>query len=84
MDIHDPNLAKLKYSKPASYRIKIKGKIDKNLEYKLGSMSVVDVDEEKNITSLVGMMKDQAELAGVLNTLYELHYPILSVKVLNA
>jgi hypothetical protein len=28
-------------------------------------------------------MRDQAELAGVLNTLYEMHLPLLSVKYLN-
>ncbi len=32
---------------------------------------------------LVGRLKDQAALAGVLNTLYELHIPILAVEKLN-
>jgi hypothetical protein len=31
---------------------------------------------------LTGRVRDQAELSGVLNTLYELHLPILSVKIL--
>jgi hypothetical protein len=32
------------------------------------------------ITTLEGQVRDQAELLGVLNTLYELHVPLLTVK----
>ena len=35
------------------------------------------------ITTLEGLMRDQAELAEVLNMLYELHLTLLSVKFLN-
>jgi hypothetical protein len=31
------------------------------------------------VTTLVGQLRDQAALIGVLNSLYELHLPILSV-----
>ena len=34
------------------------------------------------MTTLTGRLKDQAMLTGVLNGLYELHLPILSVKIL--
>jgi hypothetical protein len=34
------------------------------------------------VTTLAGRLIDQAELSGVLNTLYELHLPILSVEYL--
>jgi hypothetical protein len=37
---------------------------------------------DKKVTTLVGEMEDQAALAGVLNTLYELHLPLLSVEFL--
>ena len=36
------------------------------------------------VTSLVGELSDQADLAGVFNTLYGLHLPVLSVECLNA
>jgi hypothetical protein len=36
------------------------------------------------VTMLVGQLKDQSELAGVLNTLYELHLPLLSVELLTS
>jgi len=34
------------------------------------------------VTVLQGNVCDQAELAGILNTLYELHLPLLSVRQL--
>jgi hypothetical protein len=36
------------------------------------------------VTTLVGRLRDQAELSGVLNSLYDLHQPILKVEVVNA
>jgi hypothetical protein len=33
-------------------------------------------------TALVGQLRDQAELSGVLNNLYELHLTLLSVVML--
>jgi hypothetical protein len=35
------------------------------------------------VTTLEGELLDQAALAGVLNTLYELHMPVLEVKCLS-
>ncbi|MGD8264391.1 MAG: hypothetical protein PVG70_16085 [Desulfobacterales bacterium] len=35
------------------------------------------------MTSLVGLLRDQAELSGVLNRLYDLHLSILKVEVVN-
>jgi hypothetical protein len=35
------------------------------------------------VTTLTGRLRDQAELSGVLNGLYELHLPILSVEFLS-
>ena len=42
-----------------------------------------DRGDQKPVATLVGLMRDQAELAGVLNTLYELHLSLLSVEYLN-
>ncbi len=35
------------------------------------------------VTTLVGLLRDQAGLSGVLNSLYGLHLPILKVEVVN-
>jgi hypothetical protein len=36
------------------------------------------------VTVLVGRMRDQAELLGVVNSLNELHLPILSVEIIES
>jgi hypothetical protein len=35
------------------------------------------------VTTLIGRLRDQAELSGVLNSLYDLHMSILKVEVVN-
>ena len=40
-------------------------------------------DQESTVTELVSKVRDQAELAGLLNTLYELHMTLLSVEYLH-
>jgi hypothetical protein len=49
-------------------------------------MSIVVQTSTTNahLTTLTGDLDDQASLAGVLRTLYELHLPVLSVECLNA
>jgi hypothetical protein len=37
-------------------------------------------DREGPVTEVVGQVRDQAALAGLLNSLYELHMPILLVE----
>jgi len=41
-------------------------------------------EAESPVTTLSGELADQAALAGVLNSLYELHLPVLSVERLSA
>jgi hypothetical protein len=41
-------------------------------------------EAESPVTTLLGELADQAALAGVFNTLYELHLPVLSVERLSA
>ena len=67
---------------PAIYRIDVSGILNENMSEFLGGMKISNrfsVDRTK-VTRLVGLIRDQAELAGVLNNLYELHLPIISVK----
>ena len=40
-------------------------------------------DQEGSVTELYGKVRDQAELAGLLNSLYELHLTLASVEMLN-
>jgi len=74
----------LKFDKPATYRIRVKGHIDDSLTDHFGGMVITRAftADSRPISILVGHLQDQAVLAGVLNELYELHLPLLSVESL--
>jgi len=63
--------------KPAVYRIKVKGGVPDSWIDRLGGMQIT-VNNSESVT-LEGWLPDQAALAGVLDTLYGLHLPILEV-----
>jgi hypothetical protein len=63
--------------KPALYRIKIRGVVPDSWSDRLGGLQITVINSEG--TTLEGWLVDQAELAGVLNTLFTLSLPILEV-----
>jgi hypothetical protein len=63
----------------ANYRIKFRGTINPKWIDRLGEMKISKFGEHFE-TTLVGPVRDQAELNGVLDTLYSLHLTILSVE----
>jgi hypothetical protein len=71
-----------KFEGPAVYRIQVRGELDEKFSDRMGGMSITIArsDEEMSMTTLEGPLRDQAALSGVLETLYELHLPVLSVK----
>ena len=73
------------FDRPATYQITVQGMIDPDWSDRLAGMTIGLVREEAcpPVTTLKGELSDQAALAGVLNTLYELHLPILSVLCLS-
>ena len=77
---------RLSFSKPAIYRITVKGTIDSSWSDGLSGMNITtDVgNSNKNIAILEGYLPDQAALAGVLDTLYNLHLAILSVEYIKS
>ena len=66
---------------PAIYRIKIRGYLDDDWSSQLGGVAIQHTVTASGptITVLEGEMVDQAALFGVLNSLYGLGFPILSV-----
>ncbi len=72
----------LKLWTPATYRIEVEGDLDESWSDRLGSMRITTRtrEDQSMVTTLVGRIRDQSELAGLLNTLYEQHLPILSVE----
>ena len=71
---------------PAIYRIHVQGRLDARLADRLGGMQVTEVrvSGKERETILVGRLVDQASLTGILNSLYELHLPVLSAECVDA
>jgi len=69
---------------PAIYRIRVRGHLDAKWSERLEGMNITEVrhSEKDDETILVGRLADQAALAGVMNTLYEQHLPVLSLDCL--
>jgi hypothetical protein len=75
---------KYEFSSPGYYRIEVQGELRGDWFKRLGDMVVVPhpPQKDKKVTVLQGRVSDQAELSGILNTLHELHLPLLSVQYL--
>ncbi|MGB3097086.1 MAG: hypothetical protein WBB46_10200 [Candidatus Deferrimicrobiaceae bacterium] len=69
---------------PGQYRIRVQGRLDADLSDRLAGMHIQTTSEAGagTVSALEGGVRDQAELVGVLNSLYELHLPILSLEIL--
>ena len=74
----------LKLWTPSTYHIEVEGVLDEVWADRLAGMRISTRKraDQSTVTALTGRLKDQAMLTGVLNGLYELHLPILSVKIL--
>ncbi|MEE4606413.1 MAG: hypothetical protein V2J65_34395 [Desulfobacteraceae bacterium] len=75
----------LKFWTPATYHIEVEGVLDEIWTDSLAGMRISTRKraDQSTVMTLTGRLKDQAELSGVLNGLYELHLPILSVEILS-
>jgi hypothetical protein len=69
----------------STYRITVRGKVPESWSSLLQGMSItVELTEENGpVTILEGLLRDQAALSGVLTTLYERHFPVISVARVN-
>jgi len=65
---------------PATYRIRVYGDLDAGWSGRLGDMHIAHPATEPNQTVLTGELTDQAELFGILNSLYTLHLFLLRVE----
>jgi hypothetical protein len=76
----------LTHDATAFYRIRIQGYLHESWADRMGGVTI-ETDSRPDgapITVLSGQFQDQAALAGVLNTLYDLSLPLLSVECLGA
>ena len=68
---------------PAIYRVCVEGHVPPDWSSRLMGMNITAlIDENNSNSTLVGRLPDQAALSGVLNTLYETQYPVISVECL--
>lgn len=76
---------RLKMEDPAIYRIHVQGCLEEVWSDRLANMTItMDLKDPKApVSMLQGRIRDQSELVGVLNGLYQLRVPILSMDVLS-
>jgi hypothetical protein len=79
---HEKNYS---FARPGNYRIRVQGFLDKKWSERLGGLRITTskTGDQKSVTVIEGQVRDQAELAGVLSTLYQRHLTLLSVEHLN-
>jgi len=75
----------LKFEGPASYRIRAQGHIDDSWSGRLGGMVITRAftEDKQPMSILIGHLRDQAALSGVMNALYGLHLSVISVELLD-
>jgi len=84
---HTEGRKRFAFDRPGIYHIRVLGLLDESWSERLGNFRITASslkDDEGPVTEVVGKVRDQAELMGVFDTLYNLHLPILSVEMLEA
>ncbi len=73
------------FMRPATYRIVVQGVLSERWRDRLAGLAITTTHRPGEVarTTLVGRIRDQAELNGVLDTLYGLHLPIVSVETID-
>ena len=68
----------------AFYRIRVRGELDPDMSDRLEGMNIENTFRKDGSADSVleGRLDDQSALSGVLNTLYDLHLPVISADCL--
>ncbi len=72
-------------SQPQNYRIMVLGALDQAWTDRLAGLRIATQCEstsDPTVTVLQGLVQDQAQLTGILNTLNDQRLPLLSVELL--
>jgi hypothetical protein len=74
----------LKFTSQATYQIFIKGFLDESWSDRLNGMTIGHLNSDAGlpVTKLWGKVQDQAELLGVMNSIYEMHLPLISLELI--
>jgi hypothetical protein len=70
------------FDRPGNYRIRVQGFLDQSWSERLGGLRITtnSSKDQGPVTVLDGHVRDQAELTGVLNALYQRHLTLLLVE----
>jgi hypothetical protein len=70
----------------AYYRIRVRGELDPTMSERLEGMEIENTfrKDGRAESVLEGRLDDQSAFSGVLNTLYDLHLPVVSADCLGA
>ena len=76
---------RVKFEKPGTYKVVVQGILGEEWSDRLAGMRLTTnySEDEASATTLIGHLRDQTQLNGVLNSLYDLHLSILKVEVVN-
>ncbi len=77
----NPEIKSNSFQSNATYQITVEGKVEPFLLKLLSAPLKVNYTESdgKKISSLIGNVQDQAQLTGILNTLYNSRMTVISV-----
>ena len=75
---------KVPFDSPMAYRILVQGPVAPNWSDRMQGMDISQATSDAGIivSTLTGELPDQTALAGVLNTIHEMHLSVLSVECL--
>ena len=78
----NPSSRRLLFDLPGRYRIRVEGRLSASWADRLGEMTITvrQATSQQPVTTLTGEVIDQAALMGVLNTLYDMGFPLLKVE----
>ena len=72
--------AEINISSPVNVSIEVKGSLDKTLSDLLGGLNIRN---KSSVSYVEGIVADQAALVGILNTLFNMRFPIIKVMTNN-
>lgn len=74
--------ANIKFSGKAKYQIIVQGKLSENRFNSFGDLKVraSRSENDMDIVTLEGIVRDQTELSGILTNLYSLHLSVIKVQ----
>ena len=73
------------FKKEAIYKIVVDGTLNENYSDSLRGMQIQVIRKEgrRPFTTLIGEIRDQAALSGILNSLYDMQFTVISVNMLS-